>query len=64
MRMEPILQGPSWALLRQVASRRLSVRAMARVAAGTAADPVPEAEVPDGGIRIFIIYFPFRKQTL
>ena len=51
MRMEPILQVPSWALLHQVASRRLSVRAMARVAAGTAADPVPEAEVPDGGIR-------------
>ena len=47
MRMEPILQGPCWVLLHQAASRRLSVRAMVRVAAGTAADPVP-----DGGIRI------------
>ena len=42
----------------------VSVRAMALVAADTAADPVPGAEVPDGGIRIFIIYFPFRKQTV
>lgn len=59
MGMGPILQGPCWVLLRQVASRRLSDRAMVRVAADTAVDPVP-----DGGIRIFIIYFPFRKQTV
>ena len=51
MRREPILQVPCWVLLHQAASRRLSVRAMVRVAVDTAVDPVPEAEVPDGGIR-------------
>ena len=67
--MEPILQGPCWVLLHQAASRRLSVRAMVGEVADTAADPVPGAEVTDGGIRqlhIWQLYYiiSFMDNTL